>query len=86
MEISLSVFCAVVISLLFSDCAIMTAATHVSPLSSGMSSESSEEPMQLVAYGCSGSEGLCWVRMSLSHIADSVTNRLHYHAARQVYV
>ena len=35
MEISLSVFCAVVISLLFSDCAIMTAATHVSPLSSG---------------------------------------------------
>ena len=55
MEISLSVFCAVVINLLFSDCAIMTAATHVSPLSSGISSESSEEPMQLVAYGCSGS-------------------------------
>ena len=70
MEISLSVFCAVVISLLFSDCAIMTAATHVSPLSSGMSSESSDEPMQLVAFGCSGSEGLLsvlGVHVPLSH-------------------
>ena len=55
MVISLSVICAVVINLLFSDCAIMTAAIHVSPLSSGMSSESSEDPMQLEAYGCSGS-------------------------------
>ena len=53
--ISLSVICADVTNLLFSDCAIMTAAIHVSPLSSGMSSESSEDPMQLEAYGCSGS-------------------------------
>ena len=70
MEISLSVYCAVVISLLFSDCVIMTAAIHVSPLSSGISSESSEEPMQLVAYGCSGSEGLLSVlgaQVPLSH-------------------
>ena len=43
MEISLSVFYAVVI-------------THVSPLSSGISSESNEEPSHLLAYGCSGSE------------------------------
>ena len=61
MVISLSVICADVINLLFSDCAIMTAATHVSPLSHGMSSESSEDPMQLEAYGCSGSVELLFV-------------------------
>ena len=44
--------------------------------------------MQLEAYGCSGYEELllCWVRMSPSHIEDSVTNHQHYQAARQVYV
>ena len=56
-----TVICDVVISLQFSDCAIMTAAMHVSPLSSGMSSESSDDPMQLEAYGCSGSVGLLFV-------------------------
>ena len=61
MVMSLSVICADVINLLFSDCAIMTAATTVSPLSSGMSSESSDEPMQLDAYGCSGSLGLLFM-------------------------
>ena len=88
MVMSLSVICAVVISLLFSDCAIMTAATHVSPLSSGMSSESSEDPMQLEAYGCSGSVELLFVLGAHvpSHIEDIVTNHQHCHAARQVYV
>ena len=55
MEISLSVYCAVMINLLFSDWAVMIAATQVSPLSSGISSESNDEPSQLLAYGCSGS-------------------------------
>ena len=31
---------------------------HVSPLSSGISSESSDDPIQLDAYGCSGSLGV----------------------------
>ena len=51
MEISLSIFCAAIIDLLFSDWAVMIAATHVSPLSSGISSESNDEPSQLYAYG-----------------------------------
>ena len=51
MVISLSVICAAVINLLLSDCVIMTAAMHVSPLSSGISSESSDDPIQLDAYG-----------------------------------
>ena len=55
MEISLSIFCAVMINLLFSDWAVMIAATQVYPLSSGISSESKDEPSQLLAYGCSGS-------------------------------
>ena len=54
MVILLSVICAAVINLLLSDCVIMTAAMHVSPLSSGISSESSDDPIQLDAYGCSG--------------------------------
>ena len=55
MVISLSVICASVIKLLFADCVSITAAMHVSPLSRGISSESSDDPIQLDAYGCSGS-------------------------------
>ena len=53
-EMSLSVFCAIIINLLFSDWLCMIAATQVSPLSSGISSESSDDPSQLLVYGCSG--------------------------------
>ena len=55
MEVSLSIFCAVMINLLFSDWAVMIAATQVSPLSNGISSESNDEPSQLLVYGCPGS-------------------------------
>ena len=49
LEMSLSVFCAAMICLLLSDWAEVIAATHISPLSSGISSESIEEPPQLFA-------------------------------------
>ena len=52
---SLSVVCALIINLLFSDWLCMIAATQVSPLSSGISSESSDDPLQLLAYGWFGS-------------------------------
>ena len=47
----------------------MTAAIHVSPLSSGMSSESSEDPMQLEAYGCSGSVELLFMMGAQSPVS-----------------
>ena len=72
MEISLFIFCAVMINLLFSDCAVMIAATHVSPLSSGISSESYDEPSR-------------WARTTLSHIEGRATGHLRFRAARLAY-
>ena len=91
MEISLSIFCAAIISLLFSDWAVMIAATHVSPLYSGISSEYNDEPPQL--YNCMrmvdpDRSDMClwWVRTTLSHIEGSATGHLRFRAARLAYV
>ena len=80
MEMSLSIFCAAIIRLLLSDWAVIIAATYVSPLSSGISSESIEELPDLSGVFS------WWARTTLFHIGGSVTGHLRFHDVRLVYV
>ena len=73
---------------MFSDWDVLIAATHVSPLSNGISSESNDEPRNYMRMVGPDLSDVClwWARTTLSHIEGSAIGHLRFRAARLAYV